>query len=144
MRFPSLRRFQVEAATNIELASLDCAPSSGFLNLLTYYSSSTLSVLFHTESALGIWAFRGFPPPGAATVFAAHCPSASSVTLRLVVSVLPKKSVPFEMGDSLPVELRRARSTKNPIATLGSRIVAPGRSVLGKMVLPNFYRSILS
>jgi hypothetical protein len=54
MRFFSLQRFLIEAATYIELASLDCAPPSGFLNLLTFYSASTASALSHAESVLGI------------------------------------------------------------------------------------------
>jgi hypothetical protein len=53
-RFLSLWRFKAEGATYIELASLDYATPSGFLNLLTFPSPPALSVLFHTESAFEI------------------------------------------------------------------------------------------
>jgi hypothetical protein len=46
--------FQAMVATCIELASLDYAAPSGFLNLLALSSTDALSVLFHTESALEI------------------------------------------------------------------------------------------
>jgi hypothetical protein len=54
MRFLSLQRILIEAATFIELASLDCAPPSGFLNLLTFCSASIASALFRAESVHGI------------------------------------------------------------------------------------------
>jgi hypothetical protein len=62
------------AATCIEFSKLDYATPSGFLNLLTFYSASVLSVLFHTDSILEVEAFRGFPLPVAATAHAALCP----------------------------------------------------------------------
>jgi len=72
--FP-LRRLQEQAATYTKFTSLGCAPSSGFLNLLTSFSARSLSALFRAESVPGVEALRGFPLPVAATTFAARCPS---------------------------------------------------------------------
>lgn len=69
------------AATNAEIASLGCAPSSGFLSLLTVYSALNLTALFHAESVLGVEALRGFPLPVAAAAFAALCPRVRKATL---------------------------------------------------------------
>jgi hypothetical protein len=43
-----------------------CAAPSGFLNLLTRYSTLALLALFHARSAPGVEALRGFPLPVAA------------------------------------------------------------------------------
>jgi hypothetical protein len=62
-------------ATNAELASPGCATPSGFLSLLTLYSTLIRTALFHAESVHGVEALRGFPLPFAATAFTARCPS---------------------------------------------------------------------
>jgi hypothetical protein len=62
---------EMTAATSTEFASLGCATPSGFLNLLTLYSTLIRTALFHAESVLGVEALRGFPLPVAATTFAA-------------------------------------------------------------------------
>lgn len=67
MEFDSLRRFQTYAATNIGVTSSDCAPPSGFLDLLAVCSAYASSALFHAESVHGFGTFRGFPFPVAAT-----------------------------------------------------------------------------
>jgi hypothetical protein len=144
MRFLSLQRFLIKAATNIELASLDCAPPSGFLNLLTFYSAFIAPALFHAESVLGIFTFRGFPLPVAATAFTAPAlqPFASPFTSS--TPFFQRKTKRFEMRDSSWSKLRRALFTMRPIATPGSRINASGRSVHSEAVLPNLHRPILS
>lgn len=131
--FRSLRRILVRAATHAELASLDCAAPSGFFNLLTPYSAHTASALFRAESALGICAFRGFPLPVAATAFTAPCPSATA----------PPSSGPPAAPKSCQRHLTVGRS-HDPSATPGTRIVASGRSVHSRAVLPLLYRPFLS
>jgi len=49
-----LRRVSAQAATCAGLASPDCAAPSGFLNLLTLYSTCAFSALFHAESIHGV------------------------------------------------------------------------------------------
>lgn len=63
MRFGPFRRFLAKAATNIELASLDCAPPSGFLDLLTVYSAFAISALSHTESVRRVLLSEVSPSP---------------------------------------------------------------------------------
>jgi hypothetical protein len=63
MRFCPFRRFLAKAATNIELASLDCAPPSGFLDLLTVYSAFAISALSHTESVRRVLLSEVSPSP---------------------------------------------------------------------------------
>jgi hypothetical protein len=74
MEFNSLRRIQTQEATDIGFTSPNYAPPSGFLNLLTFYSSCALSALFHAESVHGIETFRGFPFPVAATTLRCALP----------------------------------------------------------------------
>jgi hypothetical protein len=144
MRFFSLQRFQIEAATYIELASLDCAPPSGFLDLLTFYSASTASALSHAESVLGIFAFRGFPLPVAATAFTAPTLQPSASPFIPSSSFFRGKTKRSKTRDTPKIELRRALSPMRPIALPGSRIHASGRSVHSEAVLPNLHRPILS
>lgn len=54
MGFPSLWRSETKPATHAELASLDYAAPSGFLNPLTLFSDPVLTALFHAEAAFGI------------------------------------------------------------------------------------------
>jgi len=67
---------KTQAATNIGFTSPNCAASSGFLCLLTLYSASVRTALFHAESVRGVETLRGFPLPVAATAFTARCPAA--------------------------------------------------------------------
>jgi hypothetical protein len=73
---------EMTAATYAELASLDCASSSGFLNLLTLCSALIRTALFHAESVPGVGALRGFPLPVATTAFAALYPFSLDRPLR--------------------------------------------------------------
>jgi hypothetical protein len=66
---------EMGGATYAELASPDCATPSGFLNLLTPFSTLIRTALFRAESVRGVGTLRGFPLPVAATTFAALCPS---------------------------------------------------------------------
>jgi hypothetical protein len=82
---------EMGGATYAELASPGCATPSGFLNLLTLFSTLIRTALFHAESVHGVGALRGFPLPVAATTFAALCPS--SQRRRLIersIHVAPK------------------------------------------------------
>jgi hypothetical protein len=112
--------FETRAATYTRIASPGFATSSGFLNLVTFYSALIPTALFHAESVHGVEALRGFPLPVAATTFAARCPSASSLCTGLA-SVLTRRPT-----------LRRRPA---PMPCTGIR--APGRSVHAGAVLPN-------
>jgi hypothetical protein len=67
-----------QAATYPGVTTPGCATPSGFLNLLTFYSTHACPALFHAESILEVSASRDFPLPAAATAFAALCPSCCS------------------------------------------------------------------
>jgi hypothetical protein len=66
--------YEIRTATNTKFTSPGCATPSGFLSLLTFCSTLTLSALFHAESVHGVETLRGFPLPVAATAFTARCP----------------------------------------------------------------------
>jgi hypothetical protein len=113
MGFSSLRRILVKAATYIELASLDCAPPSGFLNLLTVCSALTISALFRAESALGISAFKGFPLPVAATAFTApalRSPARPPLLRWFVSEEISLCNIGRSFFDSAPKSLLDSRS----------------------------------
>ena len=134
--FAPFRRFLVKAATNIEFTSLDCAPPSGFLNLMTVCSAFTTSALSRAESVHRVCTFRGFPLPVAATAFTA--PALQSQTLPSNVMFQKFQRNFFFISSVRPLSflLRRALSTCASIAMLDSRIRAAGRSVLARVVLP--------
>jgi len=113
---------EMGVATNTEVASLGCAASSGFLNLLTLCSTLIRTALFHAESVHRVEALRGFPLPVAATAFAARCPPARGVGPR---PKLQLRSEERGLGDG------QAKRHVN------SGIHAPGRSVRDEAVLPN-------
>jgi len=113
---------EMGAATNTEVASLGCAASSGFLNLLTLSSALIRTALSHAESVRRVEALRGFPLPVAATAFTARCPQPEVPARR---PKLRLRSEERGLGDD------RAKRHVN------SRIHAPGRSVRDEAVLPN-------
>jgi len=93
----SLRRFRMREATNAELTSLDCAASSGFLNLVTPRSARVRTALFHAESVPGIEAFRGFPLLRAAIAFTTRSPQPRARPPRLFSCSVPKNGAPEEL-----------------------------------------------
>jgi hypothetical protein len=57
-----------------------CVPPSGFLNLLTAYSSARRTALFHAACTRGVLPFRAFPSQGAASPPGDRCPVVTAVT----------------------------------------------------------------
>jgi hypothetical protein len=60
----------------------DYATSSGFLNLLTFYSAHTSSALFHAESTHGFSCFQRFLPPSSRHSFRCALPLRPFVSRR--------------------------------------------------------------
>lgn len=87
-RFMALQRSQKWTATNIRVASPDCATPPGFLSLSTSYSVHDPSSLVSCWSRSWASSLRGFPSPIAA--YASHlglAASASRPTLPFVPSL---------------------------------------------------------
>jgi hypothetical protein len=161
--FLPLRRFQTKAATYTGSTAPGYAAPPGFLNLLTLYSALVLLALFHARSAPGVEAPRGFPLPVAATAFTARCPSShmrapsrneASAPLRRTtrrhrprerrLSAAPKNDTSTSLRTATPPRSEEHDDRTALDFPRSSGIHAPGRSVHGEVVLPNFRRPILS
>lgn len=161
--FLPLRRFQTKAATHTGSTAPGYAAPPGFLNLLTLYSALVLLALFHARSAPGVEAPRGFPLPVAATAFTARCPSShmrapsrneASAPLRRTtrrhrprerrLSAAPKNDTSTSLRTATPPRSEEHDDRTALDFPRSSGIHAPGRSVHGEVVLPNFRRPILS
>lgn len=101
--FAPFRRFLVKAATNIEFTSLDCAPPSGFLNLMTVCSAFTTSALSRAESVHRVFTFRGFPLPVAATAFTAPALQSRTLPSNVMSPKIPKKFLLHLIGETFVV-----------------------------------------
>lgn len=142
--FP-LRRLQMEAATCTRFASPDCAPSSGFFNLVTFlFRFRLLGLVSYRIRPWGLDSQR-FPPPCSCHGF--H----RVLSTSLGSHPLWPDTMPSSKEDSLvssavgsPRNSPRKRASSDPIVRSGSRICAPGRSVLDEAGLTVFHRSILS
>jgi hypothetical protein len=83
LEFSPLRRNGRAKSTYTRLCLPGCVPPSGFLNLLTAYSSARRTALFHAACTRGVLPFRAFPSQGAASPLGDRCPHVVTAVTNL-------------------------------------------------------------
>jgi hypothetical protein len=144
MGFVTLRRSKKQAATNIGLASPDCATPSGFLSLLTLCSARNPSRLVSCEWRPWASAFRGFPCPVARRTSRPPCPPCRFSLRRRNQQADPDFTAPRLRGITHPVSPYRRTRCYPTNADRSSRSLAPLRGFHPSGLGPVLPRNLLS